>query len=288
MNIWLQLLFEELKKNAAFKLISLAAIIASLIVYSNLNEMTSLTNNMQSIFLNLSFGYIASYIFYIINIFIPNLNKRYRDYSILASALARIDYNIMMLQKTFNINPYSLELTPYYQQQSPKAMVLFTRRLSFLLGFFSSDIPSRQLITEANKEVTSDINKMNESYQLLGTPLIATGLSLHGVAQLLITTLHHTSSLPIAERQYFLELSSIVSHRLIDGNELDVIEKIKDININILHAQLNHIASRLKELYSSNYLSSVLLMLKNEFEIATYGQASKELHRNIIEYAKSS
>lgn len=62
---------------------------------------------------NLAYGYCASYIFYIINYYLPNKRQRDKCYDDIARCLAHCDHNFKRLEKTFDLTIASEESPKY-------------------------------------------------------------------------------------------------------------------------------------------------------------------------------
>lgn len=269
----INLIRNEYEEDHVFRLVSNGAIsaVVFLLIYIIFADYYKIkpTSGRFDVLFNLALSYLASYIFYILNIFIPKTNEKYCDYTLAAEVFSRIDYNFSNLKETYGLNAASphQELVPILEAvHEPKAIALFTDKTSTLSGYTNHPSLTHQQQELANSYInflyTTPVPDHYLNLNPFGLPINAVAIHLHGVAIMLDHLLKSTSHLPLIERLNINAIRTMISDELSKGNELDVLNEAIRINHIKLAIQYTNIHQRLLGIYQSESFPVSILKLR--------------------------
>lgn len=214
-----------------------------------------------SICYNLSYGYLASYIFYIINVHLPQVKKRNEDHDALGWAIARILYNLNILKKTYNISTNQEDLgqleTRKHERSKPIFIVLFTKSTSGLTGY--TDFAPEH-ISEDTKRQINNISKHYLSKTLNSSPYLAILLALYGIAHMLKEVLNYTERLNGIEKMTIHNIISTIDHKITESNLNTLAVTPPDIDFLALESMLVDVNSQLTIFFENSSLFSRLVI----------------------------
>ncbi len=270
---WIKLIRNEFEEDIVFRLVSIGAIstVTFLFAYIICVDVYEVKPNAASfnVFFSLALSYLASYIFYIFNIFIPKTNEKYRDYTIAAEIFSRIDYNFLHLNNTFGVNAartHQEVVSVLESIHQPQAITLLTDKTSTLAGYTYLACLSHQERDLLNSYITFLYTTPVPNHYLhlnpFGLPINAIAIHLHGVAIMLDLLLNSTSHIPLTERLKINSIKTMVSDELSKGNELDVLNKAINYNHIKLAIEYTNLYQKLHELYQSDTFPLSIIKLR--------------------------
>lgn len=143
-------IWESYKTNGLFKKLTKILFLAAGIVLTNaflrLDSKEFVTaNNLLLLLSNISYAYIASYVFYIINVLLPQVKKREESLDAISYQLARLQYNFdtVLLEFSLDLNTFDLEHVKLLLKQHAihNSLVLTTEFSTVLYGDLKMAVP---------------------------------------------------------------------------------------------------------------------------------------------------
>lgn len=131
-----------------FNQLTAIALLSLIIIYAwfGIDHSTTNTflNSSLEIAHNLSYGYLASYIFYIVNIYLPHKKKESESTEEIGVALARIQHNLNEIKIKFSLDTSAsnlgrLILDLNKEDNNQPFIKLYTDTVVFLMGYGAAD-----------------------------------------------------------------------------------------------------------------------------------------------------
>lgn len=229
---------------------------------------------MFTICYNLSYGYLASYIFYIVNCYLPEKQQREKNYQKFAWAMARIHFNFSELSRaygiTFQFNNLEEELVKIKNDSVPIYALFFTEGCHQLIGKIID--PTSTISEEKKNQFNEFIESIkqdtfyNPEKLTLNTPFLSGILILQGTARLLSEVSIYRNELPFNDQVAINNILSLIGTEFSTKSSLTLLKSPPNISTEDLLIILVELKRRIDFLSNSKELAATLKKYKTEHE----------------------
>lgn len=236
---------------------------------------------------NVAYGFIASYIFFLINVYIPDVQRKRLHISLLADSFARIEYNLEIAKNSYTLSTENKEGSLVFSMSpktdKPAATSLMTSGPIVLAGyFFDSSEESKIANAIVDYAFSPSTSNTNLNYQLC-SPEIIGAVTLKSAADLLDQAIFNGTSLSESFRRYIHGLVHSISSEFRSMSEYNLIMSAKDFNPIQIDVELRKVEEGIKEFYN---FKSLPLSFKYYREIH-YKRVEKETSERIEDFRET-